>query len=220
MALTLRGNLCIRICCALQRTRLGASDATNSKTSFDEMIRTFLAHVSTLLSCPRPRRRPILGNHLGDVNLSQATEEISLASDIAFRDRGNSWSVVTPTSFGKTYISFSAMKKVLEESNSVLVYVTPTKVLINQTAPRINAHYSKSHYGKTGKSVYGVYTGGYHINNPTGCQILVTVPHMLQIILLSPENTSDPNAWPRRIRRAILRLTVLDSPRMMSFGNS
>jgi hypothetical protein len=119
-------------------------------------------------------------------------------------DCRNSLFVVAPTSAGKTFISFYAMKKVLEESDdSVLVYVAPTKALVNQIAAEVNAHYSKSYHGKAGKSVYGVHTRDYRINSPTGCQILVTVPHMLQIMLLSPENATGPSAWSKRIKTII-----------------
>ena len=38
------------------------------------------------------------------------------------------------------------------------------------------------------------------MNNPNGCQILVTVPHILQIMLLSPENA---RSWSPRVRRII-----------------
>lgn len=118
--------------------------------------------------------------------------------------KNSSLLVIAPTSAGKTFISFYAMKKVLEESDdAVLVYVAPTKALVNQIAAEINAHYSKSYRGKAGKSVYGIHTRDYRINNPTGCQILVTVPHILQIMLLSAANAVGPNAWSTRIRRII-----------------
>ncbi|KAF7555852.1 hypothetical protein G7046_g6455 [Stylonectria norvegica] len=112
--------------------------------------------------------------------------------------------VVAPTSAGKTFISFYAMKKVLEESDdAVLVYVAPTKALVNQIAAEIEARFSKSYRGKVGKSVWATNTGDYKINNPNGCQILVTVPHVLQIMLLDPANASTPTSWSRRVKRII-----------------
>lgn len=92
------------------------------------------------------------------------------------------------------------MKKVLEEDNdSVLVYVAPTKALVNQIAAEVQARFSKVFkYG--GKSVWGIHTRDYRINNPTGCQVLVTVPHILQIMLLSPANA---NSWSSRVKRII-----------------
>ncbi|KAH6899942.1 hypothetical protein B0T10DRAFT_570328 [Thelonectria olida] len=119
-------------------------------------------------------------------------------------DASESLLVVAPTSAGKTFISFYAMKKVLEESDdAVLVYVAPTKALVNQIAAEIEARFSKSYHGKGGKSVWGIHTRDYRINNPTGCQILVTVPHILQIMLLAPTNANKPNAWSHRVKRII-----------------
>lgn len=119
-------------------------------------------------------------------------------------DIDHSLLVVAPTSAGKTFISFYAMKKVLEESDdAVLVYVAPTKALVNQVAAEVGARFSKSYHGKAGKSVWGIHTRDYRINNPTGCQILVTVPHILQIMLLSPTNSSQTKSWSRRIKRII-----------------
>ncbi|KAF2860397.1 P-loop containing nucleoside triphosphate hydrolase protein [Piedraia hortae CBS 480.64] len=115
-------------------------------------------------------------------------------------DADQSVFVVAPTSAGKTFISFYAMRKVLEADNEgVLVYVAPTKALVNQIAAEIQARYTKSfQYG--GKSVWGIHTRDYRINNPTGCQVLVTVPHVLQIMLLAPSNA---NSWSTRIKRII-----------------
>ncbi|KAK5322279.1 hypothetical protein LTR70_003780 [Exophiala xenobiotica] len=105
--------------------------------------------------------------------------------------------VVAPTSAGKTFISFYAMRKVLEaDDNGVLIYVAPTKALVNQIAAEIQARYSKKFkYG--GKSVWAIHTRDYRVNNATGCQVLVTVPHILQIMLMSPSNAK---SWSSRIR--------------------
>lgn len=105
--------------------------------------------------------------------------------------------VVAPTSAGKTFISFYAMRKVLEaDDGGVLVYVAPTKALVNQIAAEIQARYSKKFkYG--GKSVWAIHTRDYRINNPNGCQVLVTVPHVLQIMLMSPSNSK---SWSTRVK--------------------
>ncbi|PNP52574.1 hypothetical protein THARTR1_06921 [Trichoderma harzianum] len=119
-------------------------------------------------------------------------------------DANNSLLVIAPTSAGKTFISFYAMKKVLEESDDgVLVYVAPTKALVNQIAAEIGARFTKTYNKQEGKSVWAIYTRDYRVQNPTGCQILVTVPHMLQILLLAPTNAKGPNAWSQRIKRII-----------------
>ncbi|KAI9657519.1 MAG: hypothetical protein M1831_004135 [Alyxoria varia] len=115
-------------------------------------------------------------------------------------DTNKSIFVVAPTSAGKTFISFYAMKKVLrQDDNGVLVYVAPTKALVNQIAAEIQARFRKS-YAYDAKSVWAIHTRDYRVNSPTGCQILVTVPHILQILLLSPGNA---NAWSGRVKRII-----------------
>ncbi|KAI0204716.1 hypothetical protein F4808DRAFT_474095 [Astrocystis sublimbata] len=115
-------------------------------------------------------------------------------------DAYDSLFIVAPTSSGKTFISFYAMEKVLRADNdSVLVYVAPTKALVNQIAAEIQARFKKS-YAHEGRSVWAIHTRDYRVNNPTGCQILVTVPHVLQIMLLSPSNA---NSWSKRVKRII-----------------
>ncbi|KAI1973257.1 hypothetical protein LOZ51_005071 [Ophidiomyces ophidiicola] len=117
-------------------------------------------------------------------------------------DEKKSVFVVAPTSAGKTFISFYAMKQILkEDDDGVLVYVAPTKALVNQIAAEIQARFSKNYNAKHGgKSVWAIHTRDYRINNPNGCQILVTVPHILQIMLLSPSNAK---SWSPRVKRII-----------------
>lgn len=81
------------------------------------------------------------------------------------------------------------------------MYVAPTKALVNQIAAEIQARYSKSY--KQNGSVWAIHTRDYRINDPSHCQILVTVPHMLQIMLMAPSNADQPNSWSRRVRRII-----------------
>ena len=111
-------------------------------------------------------------------------------------DARRSLLVIAPTSAGKTFISFYAMKQVLESNNDdVLVYVAPTKALVNQIAAEVQARFSKNY--KYSQSVWGIHTRDYRINNPTGCQVLVTVPHILQIMLLAPSNAK---GWSERVK--------------------
>ncbi|OCL04189.1 P-loop containing nucleoside triphosphate hydrolase protein [Glonium stellatum] len=118
-------------------------------------------------------------------------------------DSKRSLLVIAPTSAGKTFISFYAMKQILESNDDdVLVYVAPTKALVNQIAAEVQARFSKS-FKYPGKSVWGIHTRDYRINNPTGCQILVTVPHILQIMLLAPSNAKSTGSWSTRVKRII-----------------
>ncbi|KAI4131463.1 MAG: hypothetical protein LQ338_001205 [Usnochroma carphineum] len=112
-------------------------------------------------------------------------------------DADRSIFVVAPTSAGKTFISFYAMEKILRKNDdSVLVYVAPTKALVNQIGAEIQARFKKS-YRHAGRSVWAIHTRDYRINNPSGCQILVTVPHILQIMLLSPSNAK---SWCQKVK--------------------
>lgn len=115
-------------------------------------------------------------------------------------DRDESVFVVAPTSSGKTFISFYAMEKVLRDNDDgVVIYVAPTKALVNQLSAEVYARFNK-HYPHAGQTVWSVYTRDYRINNPTNCQVLITVPHVLQSMLLQPALA---NAWCPKIRRII-----------------
>ena len=114
-------------------------------------------------------------------------------------DRHSSLLILAPTSSGKTFISFYAMEKILRASDEdVIVYVAPTKALVNQIAAEVHGRFRKN-YKSAGKSLYAIHTRDYRINNPTRAQILVTVPHILQIMLLSPANKD----WVPRIKTIV-----------------
>lgn len=70
---------------------------------------------------------------------------------------------------------------------------------VNQIAAEVMARFRKT-YAHAGKCVWAIHTRDTRMNNSTGCQILVTVPHILQIMLLSPSNA---NSWSRRVKRII-----------------
>ncbi|KAG8944708.1 hypothetical protein FRC04_001607 [Tulasnella sp. 424] len=114
-------------------------------------------------------------------------------------DRRESVLVVAPTSAGKTFISYYAMEQVLRESDDgVLVYVAPTKPLVNQIVAEISARFEKSLKSGT---VWAEHTRDWRIHEPHKCQILVTVPEMLAIMLLSPALAA---RWVPRLRWIVL----------------
>jgi superfamily II RNA helicase len=115
-------------------------------------------------------------------------------------DSGNSVFVVAPTSAGKTFISFYAMEQALRANDdSILVYIAPTKALVNQIAAEVISRFRKN-YQHAGKTVWAIHSGDYSMNNPKKCQVLITVPSILQSMLLSPSNA---NIWAPRIKRII-----------------
>ena len=117
-----------------------------------------------------------------------------------------------PTSAGKTFISFYAMEKVLRESDDgIIVYVAPAKALVNQVAAEVYARFRKEVDGREwtflmcpkgsliiAGTCWSVKTRDYHMHDIQKCQILITVPDMLAIMLLSPPFA---RTWTPRIRR-------------------
>lgn len=92
------------------------------------------------------------------------------------------------------------MEQVLRANNEdIIVYIAPTKALVNQIAAEIQANFQKT-FPHAGKCVWAIHTRDYRINNPANCQILVTVPHILQIMLLAPSNAK---SWAPRVKRII-----------------
>ncbi|KAL4440400.1 hypothetical protein ABPG75_003401 [Micractinium tetrahymenae] len=108
-------------------------------------------------------------------------------------DDGASALIVAPTSSGKTFIAsycISSVVRRLDDQEGVVVFVAPTKALVNQVAAQMYKDFEAS---------TGVFTRDYR-HNVEGCRILVTVPACLEILLLSPSSQE----WVRRVRYAIL----------------
>ena len=111
-------------------------------------------------------------------------------------DRNESVVEVAPTSAGKTFIQYYAMKKVLQKDNtSVLAYVCPTKALCNQVVSGVVARFSKN-FNSQNCSIVGLFTRDER-RDEHRCQILVTVPQCLDILLLSP--TREAQDWAKRV---------------------
>ncbi|XP_042322779.1 LOW QUALITY PROTEIN: probable ATP-dependent RNA helicase DDX60 [Sceloporus undulatus] len=112
-------------------------------------------------------------------------------------DNNESAVIVAPTSSGKTYASYYCMEKVLRDGNDgVIVYVAPTKALVNQVWATIYNRFNK--VMPPGLTICGVFTRDYR-HDALNSQILVTVPQCLEILLLSPRRQE----WAKRIKYVI-----------------
>eukprot|EP00741_Cyanophora_paradoxa_P011357 tig00020555_g10970.t1 len=80
------------------------------------------------------------------------------------------------------------------------VFVSPTKALVNQVAAEVYARFRGKTYTEGGKSVFGMKLRDYGYYD-FDCQVLVTVPAVLEGLLLSPHETIQ--AWVRRIKFVI-----------------
>ncbi|XP_066488828.1 probable ATP-dependent RNA helicase DDX60 isoform X2 [Tiliqua scincoides] len=112
-------------------------------------------------------------------------------------DKNESAVIVAPTSSGKTYASYYCMEKVLRKGNDgVVVYVAPTKALVNQVVGVITNRFTKTL--PDGLVLCGVFTRDYR-HDTLNCQILVTVPQCLEILMLSPHRQE----WVKKIKYVI-----------------
>jgi len=113
--------------------------------------------------------------------------------------------VVAPTASGKTFIGYYVMDRVLRADNDgVAVYVAPSKALVNQVSAEIYARFSSKTYPAHSKSeLLGVFLkefnsagGVMEAGKWRNCQVLVTIPHVLEMLLLSPSAQD----WVKRLR--------------------
>jgi ATP-dependent RNA helicase DDX60 len=109
--------------------------------------------------------------------------------------------VCAPTSAGKTFISYYCMYSALKTSNTkVVVYVAPNRALINQAVADVCARYGSKKYSFPGRNVYGVHGGADYHRYVDTCQVLVTLPEVLETLLLSPKYKD----WTKRLDYVIL----------------
>ncbi|KAM4052173.1 putative ATP-dependent RNA helicase DDX60 isoform 2-T3 [Anomaloglossus baeobatrachus] len=112
-------------------------------------------------------------------------------------DNNESAVIVAPTSSGKTYASYYCMEKVLKQSNEgVVVYVAPTKALVNQVVATVMSQFNKDL--PNGIVLCGVFTRDYR-TDALNSQVLVTVPQCFEILLLCPHRQD----WVNRIKYVI-----------------
>lgn len=113
-------------------------------------------------------------------------------------DNRQSAIIIAPTSSGKTYASYYCMESILREGREgIVVYVSPTKALVNQVAATVYARFKNTSM-ENGQSVYGIFTRDYR-THATNSQILVTVPQCLELLLLSPRKYG----WVKRLKYVI-----------------
>ncbi|PWN27927.1 P-loop containing nucleoside triphosphate hydrolase protein [Jaminaea rosea] len=116
-------------------------------------------------------------------------------------DARDSLLVVAPTSAGKTFIAFYVIEKALRESSdAVVVYVAPSKALVNQIAAELEARYSKN-YGALERSIWCISTGEFDVHNPLKAQVLVADPSVLHKMCLSSDVAG---SWLPRVKAVIV----------------
>jgi superfamily II DNA/RNA helicase len=145
------------------------------------------------------------------LDLQQLERKITrpLSHDLGFKPDPWQWDLIdmvnnnesvlasAPTSSGKTFIAFYCIEKVLRESNDgVVVFVCPSKALVNQTYAEVCSRYMK-HLGQD-MNMVGMFTADDQIH-PLKCQVLVTVPACLEILLLSAQ----AHEWSKRLKYVI-----------------
>ncbi|KAI5169150.1 ATP-dependent RNA helicase DDX60 [Pancytospora epiphaga] len=99
-------------------------------------------------------------------------------------DSNKSAIVAAPTSSGKTFICFYAIEKVIRSSDTdVVIFCLPTKALANQVSADIYARFNP----KNCKMVLQGTLMADRCSEPFNCQVLITIPCMLESLLASRE---------------------------------
>mmetsp|Transcript_45205 Transcript_45205/g.105396 ORF Transcript_45205/g.105396 Transcript_45205/m.105396 type:complete len:1912 (+) Transcript_45205:101-5836(+) len=123
-------------------------------------------------------------------------------------DANESALVVAPTASGKTFIGYYVMDQVLRnDHDGVAVYVAPSKALVNQVSAEIYARFgSKIYPAHSKQELLGVFLkefnsagGVFDAGKWKECQVLVTIPHILEMLLLS----AGAQDWVSRLRYVV-----------------
>ncbi|KAI5171782.1 ATP-dependent RNA helicase DDX60 [Nematocida sp. LUAm3] len=121
-------------------------------------------------------------------------------------DKNESAVISAPTSSGKTFICYYAIEKVLKHSNDeIVVFVAPTKALVNQVAADVYARFSSKQYIKQNNILQGICMNDFQIS-PFNCQVLITIPEVLEKIITMPPvpGKKDKKTYLERIRYIIV----------------
>jgi len=123
-------------------------------------------------------------------------------------DNDESALVAAPTASGKTFICYYSMERVLRADNDgVVVYVSPSKALVNQVSAEVYARFgSKSYPNNANRELMGVFlrefnSAGGHFEEGIwrNAQVLVTIPHIFELLLFSPEH----HDWVKRLKYVV-----------------
>lgn len=113
-------------------------------------------------------------------------------------DNFDSAVVSAPTSAGKTFISFYIMEKILKETrDGIVVYVTPSKALLNQVSAEVYSRFKNINLEKG--ALFGIAAPNYS-QSLESCRILITVPEAFENLILSSDKLE---SWIPKIRYII-----------------
>lgn len=165
------------------------AERLRSRNNMNDVDEKWIQDSLLLHSCDLPRASGLPDSRVRAFNPDEWQRQLL---DVV--DQGRSAVVVAPTSAGKTFIQYYAMEKVLRaDDDGVVVYVCPTKALCNQVLAGATARFEKN-YPHPGRVVCGLFTRDER-RNEDKCQILVTVPQCLEILLLSPTDEAQVCVW-------------------------
>lgn len=115
-------------------------------------------------------------------------------------DEGKSMVVATPTSSGKTFISYYICKRVMEQSDEgVVIFLVPTRTLAMQVYSEVSARFQKNH--RSGPLV-GMFMSDLQTTGVLASQIVVTTAGSLEILLLDGEY--EYQRWRSRLQYLIV----------------